>query len=962
MLTGLLIVLFVAATVHFERRLSRLERLVAGGQPFAPAAIQWTEPQGAPDAPGEHEREEASQREAADVADPRPSATILYAEPKPAPESSTSEADGDPAVRTPFVFSIEDLFGRRLPIWAGGITLAVAGIFIVKLSIEAGLLSPSVRVISGMVFGVSLIAAAEAALRWHERVRDLRVRQALAGAGIASLYASILIAANLYHLIEPLVAMLGVAVVTGAAMLLSIRFGAPTALLGLAGGLAAPALVGSEEPNVPLLALYLALAVGGLATLSRNQRWAWLGIGALIGGFGWGLVLLLGGVLDTAGSISVGLYILLLGVGIPALGLAGERRDQVRLISGIVAAAQMAALVATGGFTLLNWVLFGAISVATAWLAAREPALERLPPVGLAIALLLAGVWPNPQPGRFALVLAGIAIIHGFMPLRRLWSDRGGLLDAAQLAAILLGSWIVSMVHFHLPDGANDLSLGLLALGLSLAVALIAALGWKTPRRAADASFAIVATSGGLLLAGAATLLLPAWASGLAIGAIGLGALELGRMAEDRRFEPIAWIFAGAGLVAGFTPDAAFANARPIDTLRFAAIAVVAGLFAWRGRYRAGRMVSQFLSPLFLFAAASLWADDPVEPLIPALMLVGLAWVGGHLRGERLIPAMTATSVLIMGWAAEPMAEWTRSATASLAALPILVGSVPAVEPALTRMLVPGALAGLAGWLASGRLEAWQRTVITGLSVILCAVGLHSLYKQLFAIDSTLRFISLGLAERTVWEAWLLGVAALALHRGRRRIALGFAAAAAAHFALYTLVLHNPLWAEQSVGAVPVFNWLLPAYALPLALILVVGRMPEMEEAGLKRPIAILQMLLIALLSYSMLRQLFHGSLLVEPGLGQAEDIGRSIVAIALAIGFLLWGIAREDRDWRVASLILMIAAVVKVFLFDASGLEGLVRIASFIALGLSLIGIGWLYSRNLSGEDAQLAKLGSSR
>ena len=30
---------------------------------------------------------------------------------------------------------------------------------------------------------------------------------------------------------------------------------------------------------------------------------------------------------------------------------------------------------------------------------------------------------------------------------------------------------------------------------------------------------------------------------------------------------------------------------------------------------------------------------------------------------------------------------------------------------------------------------------------------------------------------------------------------------------------------------------------------------------------------------------------------------------------------------------------------------SGLLRIASFVALGFSLIGIGWLYSRQLRGE-----------
>ena len=34
-------------------------------------------------------------------------------------------------------FDFEDMFGRRLPIWAGGVALAVAGVFLVRFSIEA---------------------------------------------------------------------------------------------------------------------------------------------------------------------------------------------------------------------------------------------------------------------------------------------------------------------------------------------------------------------------------------------------------------------------------------------------------------------------------------------------------------------------------------------------------------------------------------------------------------------------------------------------------------------------------------------------------------------------------------------------------------------------------------------------------------------------------------------------------
>lgn len=82
--------------------------------------------------------------------------------------------------------------------------------------------------------------------------------------------------------------------------------------------------------------------------------------------------------------------------------------------------------------------------------------------------------------------------------------------------------------------------------------------------------------------------------------------------------------------------------------------------------------------------------------------------------------------------------------------------------------------------------------------------------------------------------------------------------------------------------------------------------------------------------------------------MGQSEDLLRSLGGIVLAIGFLLWGARSGERSWRIGSLVLMVIAVLKVFLVDAAGLAGLARIASFMALGFSLIGIGWFYARQL--------------
>jgi uncharacterized membrane protein len=50
----------------------------------------------------------------------------------------------------------------------------------------------------------------------------------------------------------------------------------------------------------------------------------------------------------------------------------------------------------------------------------------------------------------------------------------------------------------------------------------------------------------------------------------------------------------------------------------------------------------------------------------------------------------------------------------------------------------------------------------------------------------------------------------------------------------------------------------------------------------------------------------------------------------------------------RYASAAAVLLTVLKVFLIDASDLTGLYRVASFLGLGLSLIGIGYLYQRLL--------------
>jgi uncharacterized membrane protein len=225
---GIAVLALIVATVVLWRRVDALERRLAASPPARESAPL----------PPRTER--------AQFADPVPSAPADYG-----PVADESVA------RLPLLprFDFEDLFGRLLPIWAGGVTLAAAGFFLVRWSIDAGLLTPAVRVLLAGLFGAALVATAEAAFRWRDRVADPRVAQALAGAGLATLYVAFYLAGSTYGLIGSSLAFVGLAAVTAAAIGLSFRFGLPSAVLALVGGFAAPALVGSEDANLPLLVL-----------------------------------------------------------------------------------------------------------------------------------------------------------------------------------------------------------------------------------------------------------------------------------------------------------------------------------------------------------------------------------------------------------------------------------------------------------------------------------------------------------------------------------------------------------------------------------------------------------------------------------------------------------------------------------------------------------------------------------
>jgi uncharacterized membrane protein len=52
------------------------------------------------------------------------------------------------------------------------------------------------------------------------------------------------------------------------------------------------------------------------------------------------------------------------------------------------------------------------------------------------------------------------------------------------------------------------------------------------------------------------------------------------------------------------------------------------------------------------------------------------------------------------------------------------------------------------------------------------------------------------------------------------------------------------------------------------------------------------------------------------------------------------------QRVLRLQGLVILLICILKLFLFDLNNLETLYRILSFVALGVILLGVSWIYTR----------------
>lgn len=890
------------------------------------------------------------------------------------PENASAETT-DPTIGAPNhafpkleipKFDFEDIFGRRLPIWAGGIALAVAGVFLVIYSVENGLLTPPVRVALSFVFGAGLLGVAEAAHRFEKWVDDPRVRQALAGAGLATLYAAFYLAGALYGLIGPGLAFAGLAGVTALAIGLTFRFGLPAAVLGLVGGFATPLLVASQSANVPVLTFYLALLTAGLALTGRRIGQPWLGAAALAAGFGWGAVLLAGQLAGQLDVASAGLYLIALGVGVPLLAVGQGQWSLPRVGAGAVAVLQLAFLVDLAGYDALTWGLFLLLAAGLAALAWREEALRPGNALVAALGALLLAIWPDPEAPRFAMTAAAFAAIALGMPLALVWRERASMADLLQLTLTPPAIAAAAGIQFAIDDG-DEFQL-MLAIAFAALAAFPSLAAWRLWRGDDLARWLPLPVGIAALLGfGALHLILPGWAEVIGASAIALLLCALAWKRRDAGLEPLAWAGAAITLISLLGDDQALYELSRLigepygqrelvqGLIRWTAASLPLAALAWLHSSRASARIAEGLLAFTFYGLAAQLIPGDWLAWTTAILALTCLWQQSARTG------FWGTMAGFAGlWALAVFGQWAAPGVEALAGRPMLAGALPASRENLRLLWPIIAVFGFAAWTMRGH---GRRAEIIGLAAGgLTMVTAHLLYKQVFSLVTYEGFVSLGMAERTIWQALLLaaglGLARLGPTAQTRKGGALLATLALAHFVWFTLLLHNPLWGEQAVGPWPLANWLLAAYGIAgLAIVWLARQTPENLKSKLCIIADVAVMGLIAMFALSSLRHAFSGSVIGAATMSQSEDLLRSLLGIMLALGFLWWGSRTGRRSWRIGSLGVMLAAVLKVFLVDAAGLEGLLRIASFLALGFSLIGIGWVYSRQLkSGRADELA------
>ncbi|HZT86352.1 MAG TPA: DUF2339 domain-containing protein [Stellaceae bacterium] len=478
----------------------------------------------------------------AEAASPAAEPTPAPAEPVPPPVEAPAPAPEEPAAappppapQVPPGKRWEQVLAENWLVWLGGVALALGGAFLVKLSIDYGLLVPAVRVVLAALLGIGLCIAGDRLARRElqrepERPGPSYVPQALAAAGAAIVFASICAAYQLYGLIPSALAFPLLAATAIATVAMSLRLGPFVAALGLLGAYIVPLLVNSEDPHALSLFGYLAVITAAALALLRHRAWWWLAWLSLTAVVLW-VMLWLGFADHLEAPVVAGFLLVQVGL------FAAFRRgiDRIGFLAGLADTA-IVRVVTRSAFWALAFSIFlfvhaddfgeaGLVCAFAAaafllWFAWADEALDDVLAVAGALLLAVLASWELSFPAKdidlMAYTRAPAAIWHfmtaavasaallagvGFLALRHVarpgrWA---ALSAAAPVLVLLIVYW--RLHGFALDIGWSGLALILAGIELAAAAAVARRRSGETEIEIALAAYAVGVLAGTILAA-----------------------------------------------------------------------------------------------------------------------------------------------------------------------------------------------------------------------------------------------------------------------------------------------------------------------------------------------------------------------------------------------------------------------------------------------------------------------------
>lgn len=756
------------------------------------------------------------------------------------------------------------------------LSLGLAGVFLLQYGIEAGLLTPAMRVAAAVVLGLALLAAGEVLRRRGGDtgpVATAHLPSTFSAAGIVVLYAAIVAARALYGLVGPEVALAGLVLTGAVAVVFGWFYGPFLAAAGLTGAAAAPWLVGGDPGAADFLSVYYALLGGVALAVDALRRWGW------VSALGLALAFLCGRLAYEAGAGFAGHALMLAALAVmatllPRLEFRPSHPGPALLPS--LAARQPGApippvRIAWAAMALAALLILGALPAATG-----EEALFAA--LVLTLLGLFASLGTRAAPGLADLAAAPVA---AFLALLVLDPVTGGALWRA----------FAAFVPAEAPEVAPPATVTMLTL---MGTALAAALALRGGR--------VFALAGAAMLVAVPVALEIFWQPAPVIGA--------GR-----------WAFHAAALAALATFAAErMARADGADRSRaalaaLAAVTLVAlALFA----ILAETALTVALSVLIVLAA---WLDRrfdlPETALALHLGVLTILW--------RLVidPGLEAHVLRL------PLAEVVLVHAAALAALAVARMLLRPGRPGAAAVL-EGGFIGVAALLATILIRrAFDALTLEGTEIAHAETALHGLTWSAAALA----------------QLWQAGEEPGLRRLARQAAAIAMALVAAASLTL-ALTLANPFfdWTDRVVGPQPLDS-LAVAYLLPCVVYTLLAlRAPLRPPFPRLRPVfAGLAAVFGAVWLFLAIRRFWQGAVMADLGVSEPELYSYTVALLVVGGAVFARALATGEPGLRRVGVALIGVAVVKVFLVDAADLAGLLRVFSFLLLGLALAGLAWL-------------------